>query len=276
MTRFSRIRSTDVRASGHRAAIASLSLAAVGLVAVPVASAVTPTTDPPPSRASATATTARTGSNRGETGSSAKLEKARQRCLSALERRQATVRDDLAAVRDATGAPAADRNELTGQLEGVATDLAAARSTIEAADTAAALRSACTNMVSSTRVFRLYGPKTRALVTTSRLHALDSRLDANEGRIEQAITRAGERGVPAEKIAAAKGALADITTRIGDLHAEIDPLDGQLLPLTVAQVNDSSAEATLSAARTALHDAREHVAAIRADLRAIRSDLGGH
>lgn len=272
MTRISRIRSAAAHLPGGRAAIASLSLAAVGLVAVPVAAAVTPTTGP----ASGGASTSTTDTHGTERSPAANLENARQRCLSALDRRQATVRRYLADVHAATGAPAADRAKLTDQLEDLASDLAAARSTIESADTASGLRHACGQMVTSTRVFRLYGPKTHALVATSRLHVLDSRIEAHEGRVAQAITRATERGVPAQQIAAARTALAAVTDRLADLHTKIDPLAGQLLPITVAQVNDGSAESALTGARTALRSARADVAAIRADLRSIRDDLSTH
>lgn len=241
-----------------RTAVASLALVATGLVAVPIASATSPST---------------TSSSGNATQSSTTFDAAKQRCLKGLDKRQEHIKKDMARVHDASMAPAADRARLGDQLAHVAVTLSQAKGPIEAATSPTALRSACKNMVTSTRVYVLYGPKTHALTAQSRLARIDARIAKHEGQADKVFERAAKRGVPADKIADAKAKLADAKQRIADAHTQVDGLAQSLLPITVAQVNDGSAKAQLAQAKSRLQAAANDAKAIRADVQAIRNDL---
>ncbi len=241
-----------------RTAVASLALVATGLVAVPIASATSPTGSP---------------SKGVSDQSSTSFDAAKQRCLQGLEKRQERIKKDVARVHDASGASATDRARLGDQLAHVAVTLNQAKGPIEAAKSSTELRSACKNMVTSTRVYVLYGPKTHALTAQSRLARIDERIAKHEGQADKLFERAVKRGVSADKIADAKAMLADAKQRIADAHNQIDGLSQSLLPITVAQVNDGSAKAQLAQAKSRLQAAANDAKAIRADVQAIRNDL---
>ena len=241
-----------------RAAAVTLSLAGLGLVAVPVASAAIPSGG---------------SSAHGPSKSANHVDQAKQRCESAVTKRQDKITKDLARVQQASTAPASDRTELTSQLQAVAADLTKAKTAIDAASTPAELREACKTMVSSTRVYVLYGTKTNALVATDRLAKIDARTAANKGRLDKIIARAEKRGVSPEATADAKAKVADASGRLADAQGQIKGQLPKLMPITVAQVNDGSAKATLSEARNHLKAAASDAKAIRADIKAVRNDL---
>lgn len=245
------------------AAVASLVVA--GLVAVPVVAAAAS-----PSGGSTTVGPSSTG---GPSTTRARSGATKERCEGGVTRREDKLNKDLDRVREATGAPAHDRALLTGQLHAVAGDLDKAESSIEAAGAPSELRAACEKMVTSTRVYVLYGPKTDAVVATSRLAEIDARVSPNQDRIDRIIARAEKRGVPADRIADAEAKATDARSRLADAHTRIDGLTARLSPVTPAQVNDGSAKTTMAAARDDLRRAADDARAIRADLVAIRVDL---
>ena len=235
-----------------RLALAGLTFAAASVVAVPLASAGTPTD-------TSTAST--------------RLDKARTHCEEMVSRRQTKLTKDLGLVHDATGAPEADRATLTAQLEDAQKALDGASTVIASADSAAALRAACKDAILNTRVYLLDSPKVMSVVATSRLAKVDAKLAQANGKFDKLLAGAEKRGVSADAIADAKAKAADATSLLADAHAKIDGLAATLLPIQPAQVNDHSAEATLTDARTRIKAAAADAKAIRADLRAIAKDL---
>lgn len=245
-----------------RLTIAAAAVAMTSFVALPAAAAfAAPAADAP--------TSATAGASRFDT--------AKQRCADAVTKRQTTITKDLTRVEQATGAPAADRDTLTAQLQATASELAQRGDAIAAADTPDALRSACKGVASTTRLYVLDGPKVASVMATSWLAKADAHLaKANDAdALAKVIERAEQRGVSAEAIADAKAKLADAKVALADAHTQIDGLTATLLPITPDQVNDHSAEATLTDARTRLHHALEDARRIRADLRGAAQDLRG-
>lgn len=238
-----------------RLALAGVAFAAASVVAVPIASAGTPSGPSAPSSASS------------------RLDKARSRCDEMVSRRQTKLTKDLARVHAATGAPEADRTTLTTQLEDAHTTLKGAASAIASAHSTTEVRDACKHAIETTRVFRLDSPKVMSVVATSSLAKLDARVTKADGRFAKLLERAEKRGVPADAIADAKAKAANAKSALADAHTKISGLDATLLPITPAQVNDHSAEATLTDARARLKAAAADAKTIRADLKAIVKDL---
>ena len=246
------------RRTRSRLVLAGLTVAAASVAVVPVASAST-TAGPAPSTGAPSAPT--------------RLDKARARCEEMVSRRQDKLTKDLALVRDATGAPEADRTTLTGQLGDARKVLDQAEGPIHSAKTAAELRDACKGAIENTRVFLLDSPKVMSVVATSRLAKVDARVAQADGRFAKALASAEKRGVPADAIADAKAKAADAKSALADAHTKIDGLDAVVLPIEPAQVNDHSADATLADVRARVKAAAADAKQIRADLTAIAKDL---
>lgn len=235
-----------------RLGIAGVAFAAASLLAVPVASATTPT---------------------GGASQADRVTHARTRCEKVLDRQEARLTKDVSVVKKATGAPEADRVALTGQLESAHTTLAEAKKSLASADTLKDVRKVCEDALRNTRVAALDGPKVRAVVATSRLAKIDAHATKAQARFEKMIARAEKRGVAADKVADAKAKAADVKTLLADAHHNIDGLASTLLPITPAQVNDHSAKATLESAKSRMTAARTDAKKIRGDIKAIVEDL---
>ena len=246
-------------------------LAATAAVAIPLAaSATAPSASltPPTTTASSSTPPTTTSSH-----SSTDLAKARTRCLQARSRRSEVVAGDLTKVQHATRVSSKVRLEVASQLTQVQGELQHAKPAIESAGTPSALRNACKSMITDTRVFLLYGPKTHAVVATNRLAIVDQRIARIQGHVDQVVARAEKRGVSADKIADAKQHFADALSEVHDAHGHIDGLAAELTPVTPAQVNDHSADATLTKARSDLKAAAGDAAKARSDVQSIRQDL---
>jgi len=239
-----------------RMALTSAAVAATALVALPTASAF--------------------AANPTDSGSGAHFDRAKQRCTEAVTRRQGTTTKDLARVAKATEAPEADRTTLTSELQATASRLTDSAAAIQAATTGDALKTACKDMVTTTRVYVLEGPKVASLTATSWLAKADAAVAKHEGQLPRIIERAEKRGVPAEKIDDAKAKLADASAALADAHQHVDGLADALLPITPAQVYDGSAKAQLQHAHTRLKAALDDAKRIRADLKAAVQDLRTH
>ncbi|MBS1847076.1 MAG: hypothetical protein JST73_02270 [Actinobacteria bacterium] len=243
---------------GLRIAVASVGVAAAAFTFAPLASAATPTSPPPTTTAKAKAKHRRDP---------------KARCLADETKLEKTVKRYAAHVHKATGVPEVDRATLIGQLDHVGATLRLDRAAIEKAKTKAEAAKECKEMVTSTRVYELYGAKTRAVLAENRVAKAEKRAVGSDARMDKIIARAEKRGVSAEAIADAKAKFADAKAHLADAQHQVDGVVAELLPITPAQVNDGSAKATLAHARTQEKAAAADAKAIRADLKAIRTDL---
>ena len=238
--------------SMKRVGIASAALVAASFaVGVPVGGATTPSATPP----------------------ATKLAKAKTRCIAADKHQIATLHRDTARVNAAKLVDASARKALTDQFSAAESGLQTLQGTINAATTAAQLRTACKTIVTGYRVGELDRPKVRAVLAAERLTRVSNRAPKAEARFAKAITRAQKRGVSSSAIADAQAHVTDLEAKLADARTQVDGLLTEIIPVTAAQVNDGSAKPIFDSAKTKLSAAGADAKAGRADVKAIRADL---
>ncbi len=194
-------------------------------------------------------------------------------CLQHVDKRIATLSSLKTRVDGATDLDAATRTTLDGQLTDATNGLTTLKGTIDAADSTDALRTACRSQFSDYRVYALVVPRTRLVLGTARIDHAAEQAAARTDKLDAVIDKAAERGVPADKIEAAKASAADIDTRLAAAQQDVAGLTDQLLALTPAQSVSGDAKPVLEHARDQVKAAVGELKAARQDVKDIRGDL---
>jgi hypothetical protein len=192
----------------------------------------------------------------------------RERCISAVDRRLATLSE--LADRARRSGPLTDAHEavIVTTTTGQAAGLTALRAEVEAATTRAARAEACRKVVPDYRVYVLTRPKVHLTIAADALTAATGRLDEALARLQAAADTAAASG---RDVAAAQAEIDAAVAGSAAARALAGGVPDAVLPLQPAGYPSNAA--VLTSSRTTLSEANSKVRAAAQDAKDARGLL---
>lgn len=201
-----------------------------------------------------------------------KLDAARTKCLSAIDRRISRLDELTSKVGDDEHLTDAHRSTLSGIVSHALDGMNTLRPQVQGATDAASLRTSCTAVVDDYRVFALVAPQVHLTRVADAAAFGINKLAGVDTKIDDAISAAAAAGKDVTKATADADAFSAAVAKVG---TDVSGLADSVLALTPADYNANhnvldAARAQAKTARTDAQAARTAGQAVRADLKALR------
>jgi hypothetical protein len=238
----SNTRGTDVNAkTGIRIAASTATAVLIGLTSVVGVSA---STAPTP-------------------GSGALLTTLKQKCDSAVQKRETALTADVSHINAATGLTSGDKSALLATESSDASGLTALDATIQSDTTLAQAKADCQKIVTQYRVYVVFEPQVHLVIAADQIGAVSAKISTLAGELQQKL---GSNPNPT-----VQAALTDLQKQVSSAQSAVNGLSATLLAQTPAGYPGTTT--TFKSALSSIKSARSDLEQARSDVETIKNAL---